>query len=204
MKTLSLFPLEMVAFPSQEVNLHIFEPRYKQLIRDCDSGESTFGIISIDKGNLREYGTEMKLLEIAKRYPDGRMDIKTVGVAAFRLLNYKEKMPEKLYPGGQVVEIEATDDGDLELAAKILRSLGKLFTELGVQRDLRGKNVYQIAHYVGMSGEEEYRLLTTPSEKERQVMMLIHLKKILPAIRRGKLIRERIKKNGHFRNVDSI
>ena len=70
------FPLSIVAFPGEKVNLHIFEPRYRQLVSECFDNNTCFGIAPFYNGELIFYGTEMKVLEISKVYEDGKMDIK--------------------------------------------------------------------------------------------------------------------------------
>ena len=85
-KFLPVFPLSLVAFPGERLNLHIFEPRYKQLIQDCQDEGKTFGIPAYIDDHLNEFGTEMELTSIEKVYEDGSMDIKTRGVQVFRVL----------------------------------------------------------------------------------------------------------------------
>ena len=82
-KFLPLFPLQLVVFPGEKLKLHIFEPRYKQLVGECRDEKMTFGLPAFFDGRVAEYGTEMRLLTIFKTYDDGRMDIMTEGVAAF-------------------------------------------------------------------------------------------------------------------------
>ena len=59
MRVLPLFPLQLVVFPNEKVNLHIFEPRYKKLIRRCDENSENFGIIPYIKGKIIDVGTEL-------------------------------------------------------------------------------------------------------------------------------------------------
>ena len=88
MQLYPLFPLELVVFPFEELNLHIFEPRYRQLINDCEKHEALFGIPTFRKGQALDYGSLVKLVKIEKKYPDGRMDIRTKGVQTFRAVSY--------------------------------------------------------------------------------------------------------------------
>ena len=74
---LPLFPLNVVAFPGEQLNLHIFEPRYKQLIAEIAQTNGTFGIPLFVNGRVAEYGTEMQLTNIEKVHPNGEIDIKT-------------------------------------------------------------------------------------------------------------------------------
>src|ERR1700722_19507624 len=105
-KFLPIFPLDLVVYPGQLLNLHIFEPRYKQLINECKAGKKTFGIPSVFKDVLNEYGTEMELLEVSKVYPGGEMDIKTRGIKVFRIMEVLREVPQKLYSAAVVYEVE--------------------------------------------------------------------------------------------------
>ena len=71
-----IFPLALVVYPGEKLNLHIFEPRYRQLISDCVENKKPFGIPAVLKNNLAEMGTLVQVTEISKMYEDGKMDIK--------------------------------------------------------------------------------------------------------------------------------
>ena len=74
-----IFPLSIVVYPGERLNLHIFEPRYKQLIKECFDGNKPFGIPSVMDEKINEMGTLVQVKEITKEYEDGKMDIKTDG-----------------------------------------------------------------------------------------------------------------------------
>ena len=76
-----MFPLQLVVFPGEHLNLHIFEPRYKQLILECEKEKKTFGVPSFIEGKMMEIGTEMRLIAVEKKYENGEMDVRTEGVA---------------------------------------------------------------------------------------------------------------------------
>ena len=97
-----IFPLAIVVYPGEELNLHIFEPRYKELINDCNSSKKMFGIPSVINDKVSEMGTLMELTEITQVYDSGEMDIKTKGVKVFRILELIKTVPDKLY-GGAIV-----------------------------------------------------------------------------------------------------
>ena len=81
---LPLFPLKLVAFPGERLNLHIFEPRYKQLFRECHENQVTFGIPAFINNKIAEFGTELKLDKIEKSYEDGSLDVRTLGIGIFK------------------------------------------------------------------------------------------------------------------------
>ena len=80
---LPMFPLSIVPFPGEKVNLHIFEERYKQLTLDCHKENIRFGIIPFIKDMLMDYGVEMELEKIHKVHPNGEIDISTISSPRF-------------------------------------------------------------------------------------------------------------------------
>ncbi len=97
-----IFPLGIVVYPGEALNLHIFEPRYKQLINDCFVSKKPFGIPSVINGKISEVGTAVTVIEISKLYDDGKMDIKTQGGSVFKILEIITDLPEKMYSGAIV------------------------------------------------------------------------------------------------------
>ena len=98
---LPFFPLKLVVFPGEELNLHIFEPRYKELLADVEQNGNTFGIC-VYLNTLSGFGTEVRLEKVIKRYEDGRLDISTRGLRPFKILSFENPIPGKLYAGGNV------------------------------------------------------------------------------------------------------
>jgi len=192
MSQLPLFPLGLVAFPKELLNLHIFETRYKQLIKECYTDEKTFGITPFKDGAPLHLGTEMQLLEISKVYDDGKMDIKTRGLRTFKLIDFYSKGQDKLYPLGEVEFIEElpSDVSILEFQEvnKLVSKLYELmdFTTAVPEWDANFC-IYEIAHKLGLSFEQEVELLK--------------LRKVLPVMQQMKNLKSRIKMNGHFKNV---
>ncbi|XOV91974.1 MAG: LON peptidase substrate-binding domain-containing protein [Bacteroidota bacterium] len=204
-KEIPLFPLNLVVFPHEPLNLHIFEPRYKQLINDCMKTQGTFGIPSHVMNKL-EYGTEVKILELTKKYDDGRMDIKTIGVREFKIIDFKNPWFEKLYSGGKVEFIEMTNNEDPYLNILIIEKIGELFTWLQMddEVDISNKTVWNLIHKIGLKPEEEYKLIQISSMKDRQLFILDHLDRIIPMLERAEKAREIIKMNGHFKHLDPL
>ena len=90
-----IFPLGIVVYPGEHLNLHIFEPRYRQLIKDSFENKKPFGIPAVIKNKLSEMGTLVQVMEISKLYDDGKMDIKTLGMDVFTILEIVNELPEK-------------------------------------------------------------------------------------------------------------
>ncbi|WP_420154538.1 LON peptidase substrate-binding domain-containing protein [Siphonobacter sp.] len=205
MAFLPLFPLNLVAFPGEKLNLHIFEPRYIQLITECLEANTSFGIPVYMPNQRIDFGTSLRVLEVSQRYDDGRMDIRTEGLQIFRLLSFINPVERKLYAGGQVAYQE--HQSSTELLPGLLDHLKKLYQHLQTNVDFneRSENFsYQIAHKIGLSLEEEYELLQIPKELERQRFISRHLNRIMPVIQELEKTKERIRLNGHFRNFDPL
>ncbi|MEI7582769.1 LON peptidase substrate-binding domain-containing protein [Runella sp.] len=203
---LPFFPLNLVAYPTENLNLHIFEPRYRQLINECLEEQKTFGIPAFINNKLPGYGTEMQIVSLSKSYEDGRMDIKTKGLKVFRMLNFQNPVPNKLYAGGRITYVEDTDTPDgviSELLLQLDRLHHILQTKVNFDTQVQPFS-YQIGHKVGLSQEEEYHLLTIDSETERQRYILRHLNKVVPVMSEMERTKERIKLNGHFKNLDPL
>lgn len=202
---LPAFPLSLVAFPGEELNLHIFEPRYKQLMHECEKNGITFTVVPYFEGKKTEYAAEMKLLEIAKMYPDGKMDVKTKGVGLCKIIDFFDRHPNKLYPGIEMERLEWDDDADIVITLDILDQLTSLYETMHVDNvkikspgDFR---TYQVAHKVGFSVDQELEFLKISSERERQTFMLEHIKNIMPVIEEMEVLKRRAAMNGHFKNV---
>ena len=203
---LPMFPLQLVVFPGEDLNLHIFEPRYRQLIHDCTEGKKTFGIPCFLSRKVQEIGTEVELLGIEKKYPGGEMDVRTRGIGLFRIRQFYRKAPEKLYGGAEVISQAFSTEGDPVSAQKIRVLVGELFKLMKVDRpftDREGRVLptFAMGHYVGFSLDQEYHLLTLPEETQRQRYLLEHLERVLPTVREMEKMRQRVQMNGHFRNI---
>lgn len=202
---LPLFPLQLVAFPFENLNLHVFEPRYQQLTNEAAETGQTFGIPSVIDKKLNMIGTEMELISIEKTYSDGRMDIKTKGRRIFRIKEYFKEVPNKLYSGGEIEWLDFDLDGDYLSNEEILNQIRDLFEYMGINKPIPTLtpefNTYQMAHLVGFSVEQEYQFLQIPEEKNRQDYMLNHLTKLIPVVKEMEELRKRVQMNGHFKNV---
>ncbi|GAB3039735.1 LON peptidase substrate-binding domain-containing protein [Spirosoma pulveris] len=205
-KTLSLFPLNLIVYPGEDLNLHIFEPRYRQLINECLDEERTFGIPAFINNKLPGYGTEMHVTTLHKRYPDGRMDIKSKGLGVFKLVNFENPIPGKLYAGGEV-ELVPPGDSYSAHASALTERLERLYNLLQIETDYSATSEnlsYKVAHKVGLSIEQEYELLTLETEAERQLFLIQHLNNVLPVVSDMERTKQRIRMNGHFKNLDPL
>src|SRR5579885_1649160 len=81
-----LFPLNVVLLPGADLPLHIFEPRYRQMVKQCLANNQEFGVLLALPDGIAHVGCTAEIVEVVKRHPDGRMDILTVGRAPFRVV----------------------------------------------------------------------------------------------------------------------
>ncbi|RIV27551.1 peptidase [Fibrisoma montanum] len=205
-KTLPLFPLNLIVYPGEDLNLHIFEPRYRQLVNECIEEEKTFGIPAFINNKLPGYGTEMHVTTLHKRYDDGRMDIKTKGLSVFRLINFENPVPGKLYAGGEVQLVEPGDTYSSHIDLLVER-LERLYDLLQLETDYNPDDEnfsYRVAHKVGLPIEQEYELLTLDTESERQQFLIKHLNNVIPVVSDIERTKQRIRMNGHFKNLDPL
>jgi Lon protease-like protein len=207
-KILPLFPLNLVVYPQENLNLHIFEPRYKELINDCKAQNLTFGIPSFIENRLMGYGTEVEIIKIEKEYEDGRMDIRTKGLNIFRILTFDTQMKDKLYAGGLVEYIPLENKNDPEITQRLLNLVTELYELLQVSLEVKPhtKKIlsFEIAHRLGLSLEQEYELLCISREDLRQEFLLEHLEKTIPIVEEMERTKQLIKMNGHFKNFDPL
>lgn len=203
-KILPLFPLQLVAFPNEKLNLHIFEERYRQLIRECGETGMHFGIPTFMDKQLQSFGTEMELVSIEKTHLDGKMDIRTRGIRIFRIEEFFEQAPDKLYAGGKVTYLSNTQDGDIVKSQQIIEAIEELYEIMNINKDIPNVadfDTFSMGHHVGFTMEQEYEMLQIASESGRQEFMLAHLKKLIPIVRQMEDLRKRVQMNGHFKDV---
>lgn len=203
-KFIPIFPLDLVVYPGQKLNLHIFEPRYKELIQECMAENKHFGIPSSHKGVLNEFGTEMKLQEISHTYANGEMDVKTEGQKIFKLIELIRKVPGKLYSAAIVYEVPHLPFDTQMLNPTIIDLMAELHKILGTGFEVFSKFQnplsYDIVPYIAMSPEDQYRLLSASSEKARQYFIIQHLQKLIPMLEAAETTKSKVQMNGHFRN----
>jgi len=204
-ESLALFPLSLVAYPGQTLNLHVFEPRYRQLINDCNEASIHFGIPAFSEENGMTVGTEMQLIRIDRLYPNGKMDIVSKGLRVFRLIGYDKEMEGKMYPGGKVEYIPLNMDSDILMVNKLVEQLAELFSLMNIKynfpEDIGSITSYLVAQKAGLSLDQEIELLKIPSETERLLYLIEHLDLFLPSVRKMESLRKKIQMNGHFRDV---
>ena len=203
-----IFPLSIVVYPGESLNLHIFEPRYKQLINECFTQKKLFGIPAVIESRLQDFGTLIRISEITTIHDNGEMDIKTNGEKVFRILEVIKEVPEKLYSGAIVTYPDNKEIGNPEMMRKLMNSIRELHRMLNVQKDFDKRDeelkVYDVAHHIALSLEEEYEILNLFDERQRQEYLKRHLAKVIPMVGKMEQLKEKIKLNGHFKNLEGF
>jgi Lon protease-like protein len=204
-----IFPLNVVVYPGEILNLHIFEPRYKELVKECFENKKPFGVPAVINGQVAEYGTLVTIREIAREYDNGEMDIITNGTIVFRILEIIKKIPDKLYSGAIVNYPENAEVYHRkELMQVVIKAIRELHRILNISKDFRKPdeelNAYDLAHHAGLSIEEEYEMLALFREEQRQEYLKRHLGKVLPVVVEMEVLKGRIMLNGHFKNLSSF
>ena len=204
-----VFPLGIVVYPGETVNLHIFEPRYKQLINECYGEAKPFGIPTVIDNRLSEMGTLVKITELVKVHESGEMDIRTQGLRVFRVLELIRSVPDKLFSGAIVNYPDNIEGpGKRDLMQRVVNALRELHRMLNIEKNFQKPDEelasYDIAHHIGLSLEQEYELLGLLREEQRQEYIKRHLGKVLPVIAEMETLKERVKLNGHFKNLSSF
>lgn len=203
-----IFPLGIVVYPGEKLNLHIFEPRYKQLIKECLADKKAFGIPAVINNKVQEHGSLVEVTELSKEYDNGEMDIKTTGLKVFRILELIKEVPDKLYSGAIVNYPDNYTAGNPGVMRKIMADIRELHRLLKVSKDFKKQDdeltSYEVAHHIGLSLEEEYELLSLTDERQRQEYLKRHLQKVIPTVNGMEQLKEKIKLNGHFKNLSGF
>ena len=204
-----IFPLGIVVYPGEKLHLHIFEPRYKQLIKECKELSKPFGIPAVINNRLQEIGTLVQILDIVQVYENGEMDIKTQGIKSFQNTGGDKNYSGKMYSGAIVNYPDNDEDaGNRKLMQNVIRGVKELHRLLNISKDFKKPedelHSYDVAHHAGLSLEEEYELLGLMKEIQRQEYIKRHLQKVLPMLMEMEQLKEKVKQNGHFRNLSAL
>jgi Lon protease-like protein len=200
-----VFPLELVVYPGETVNLHIFEPRYKQLIQEYSANGKPFGIPVIIDQQPKEFGASVVVSEVVERYEDGTMDIRVTGQKVFRILELIKQIPDKLYSGAIVSYLSYDPVHYPDHMKDLFIKIQELYKLLQVQKKF-SKPVeemvsFDIAHHIGLQLNQEYELLELNKELERLEYIRRHITQMIQVLQQGESLKEKIQLNGHFREL---
>jgi len=198
-KLLALFPLDVVLFPDAPLPLHIFEPRYKEMIRDLLESRESFGVVRTSGSGIEQVGCTAEIVAVAKQYEDGRMDIVTEGRQRFEIVQVDMG---KTYLRAEVLYIVDEPDHPLsEDIARLLEMQKEMLELLGANAEVPDADDRQltltIAAAMPFDLEMKQKLLASRSEPQRMKALIEYYEKILPSLRRAVKARHKAGGNGH-------
>jgi Lon protease-like protein len=201
-----LFPLGIVALPSESVPLHIFEDRYRRMIEQCLEGapgslDGQFGIVWLSDEELKQVGCTCEIEEVLERMDDGRMNILARGIRPFRLIERQDDLP---YPAGVVeflTDVEEAPDADAAAPARELyRELVKQATDREIEEpELEQMDAYRIAATVEFTADAKQQLLELRSENARLRLLTVLLRDALERLEVVERAQARARSNGKVR-----
>jgi len=197
---LPLFPLDIVLLPSAPLPLHVFEPRYKEMIEECLAENKRFGVVRAKDEGLADIGCTAEIVNVTKKYPDGRMDIVTAGRRRFEVMELNH---ERSFLQAEVLYLDdepgpATQE-QIEDAVKLHAELmGLAGATLESETEIENSNLsYHLAGTLPLDLDFKQTLLTMKSESERMPAIVSYFEAILPAVRRTARARKIAGGNGH-------
>lgn len=199
MPLLPLFPLDLVLLPGAALPLHIFEPRYKEMIGECLSNKTPFGVVRSVEHGIASIGCTAEILEVINRYADGRLDISTRGLERFEVLQVDR---ERSFLRGEV-RIVPDEPGDAaeEDMERALHARKEILSLAGASPDaissVHRSLSFQLAASLPLNLEFKQKLLSTLSERDRVRDLANYLEDILPRLRSAARAREKAGGNGH-------
>ena len=199
-----LFPLNVVLLPGEQLPLHIFEPRYRQMVRECLDELTFFGLLLALPNGVVRVGCTAEILEVIKTYEDGRMDIITVGREPFRVLELDTKEP--LLHG----EVDYLEEYDLAPDSAKQHQLIELYETCHtllysslpkcLERFPEERLSYTIASTLPLELLCKQQILELRSEADRQERLMTYLREWAPHLQKNEVLRHRAGGNGRGLN----
>jgi Lon protease-like protein len=198
---LPLFPLDLVLLPGTPLPLHIFEPRYKEMIGECLANDTPFGVIrALDEG-MAEVGCTAEIVTVTKEYPDGRLDLVAEGRKRFEILELNQ---DRSFLQAEVLLVpdEPGPSADNH-TARAIQVHQEILSLAGAVQDLSAADQSALSFYLAgslpLDLDFKQKLLAMRTESERIQAVALYLESILPNLRRAARAREKAGGNGHAR-----
>ena len=198
---LPLFPLDVVLLPGAVLPLHIFEPRYREMIGECLANKTQFGVVRALEQGIVEMGCTAEITEVTKQYSDGRMDLISRGRDRFEILELNK---ERSFLRAEVMIIpDETSKADDAEKARALELHGEILALAGAEQEIsehdQNSLSFQLAGSLPLDLDFKQKLLATLSERERMHELAQYLETILPGLTRAARARKKAGGNGHAR-----
>jgi ATP-dependent Lon protease len=201
-----LFPLNVVLLPGMTLPLHIFEPRYKRMMKAVINDEVPFGVVLARENGIATVGCTALVRRVARTYPDGRMDVITLGESAYRIRAvHKDKeyleatvdlMAEDFHPGSSA---DAAELLTLFTDCHLLLH-GSPPGDIDIDDQSDGLLAYRIASELPLELETLQELLEIRAEAERRVKLISRLNQLLPQLVQIQQMRSKSAANSHGPN----
>ena len=184
---LPIFPLELVLLPGVPLPLHIFEPRYKEMIGECLDLKKPFGVVRASSEGVADVGCTAEILQVTKKYGDGRMDILTRGVDRFEVLQVHE---DRSFLQAEITLIQDEPGRPakdmMEQAVRLHAEITKLAgTEVSGPEEGASHLSFLLAGSLPLDLDFKQKLLVISSEAKRLEAVVDYLEAILPGLRRA-------------------
>jgi Lon protease-like protein len=195
---LGLFPLGLVLFPTERIPLHIFEPRYRELIGECVAEDGEFGIVLEADGGVHEVGTRARVTRVLEVFDDGRMNIIVEGGERFRIV---ELTSGRSFQTAEVDAIEDEDDppapDEVERVLGLYRELVRRTESMAEEPDPESDEFsFDLGARIDFGDELKQELLELQSPRERVERMVELLDAVVEAVRAEQVVKDRAERNG--------
>jgi Lon protease-like protein len=196
---LPLFPLELVLLPGTPLPLHIFEPRYKEMIGECISAEAPFGVVRAFEEGIAEVGCTAEIITVTKEYPDGRLDLICEGRKRFEVIEVNR---DRSFLQAEVLIVP--DDPEAAVQEERVKAVQlhlEILSMAGAVQDLSAADQNQLSFYLAgslpLDLDFKQKLLAMRSEAQRIQAVGAYLETILPQLKRAARARQTAGGNGH-------
>lgn len=184
-KSLALFPLNLFLLPGDYTQLYIFEPRYKQLVKECLKNQSPFGIPFFSKQVLGDYGSLVEITEVVKTYFGGEMDIIVKCIGVFTVKSFQLKSEKKEYPSGEIELFEniKSYSASSDLKKEFIRHMHEQEKVYSDKLKKPKVSAFEIANELYLSDHDKIDLLKCSGENEVNQFLInyIHYLQLLEA-----------------------
>jgi Lon protease-like protein len=196
---LPLFPLELVLLPGTPLPLHIFEPRYKEMIHECIAAEAPFGVVRAFEEGIAEVGCTAEIITLTKEYPDGRMDLICEGRKRFEVIELNR---DRSFLQADVLIVP--DDPEAAVQEERVKAVQlhlEILSLAGAVQDLSAADQNQLSFCLAgslpLDLDFKQKLLAMRSEAQRIQAVAAYLETILPQLKRAARARQTAGGNGH-------
>ena len=199
---LPLFPLGIVIYPDEPVPLHIFEPRYRDMVKRCLAEDRPFGIVYATEEEIAEVGCTARVRRILNKYDDGRLDIVASGEERFRIVEVFRDQPYLTADVATFGIDDTTEDVDTNSRERVITLHIKLLEMAG--EEMR-TSVYEnaqsvslvVARNAGLEMEQKQELLEMTTEDERVAYLIEHFKNLFARVEQAQEMNRLAQGDGH-------